>query len=274
MNELIQKHKLIISGVFNRASNTYGSVGPNYLNYFGDKIVEYAKINKGQSVLDLACGRGASLFPAWDKVGSTGKVIGIDLAVDMIKNTRLEIEDLAINNIELYEMDAEELNFISNIFDVVLCGLSLFFFPNLAKTLHEINRVLRRGGVFVASTFAERDKRWKFLRELMGRTMKNLKSISLVQTKILDSEDEIIEQFEEAGFKRINIFKEEKEFYYIDETEWWQTMWSQGYRGFLERLNEQSIKEFKEESYKNIANIKNEKGIPEKISVLITKAIK
>ncbi len=274
MNDLTEKHKLFVSGVFNRTASQYGSIGPNYLNYFGFKIVEYAGINEGQLVLDVACGRGASLYSALDKIGSIGKIIGIDLAEDMIKNTKLEIEDKNIENIELHKMDVEALTFALNTFDVVLCGFSLFFFPNLDIALSEIIRVLKPGGIFVTSTFGEKDKRWKSFQELMVSTQKNLKPISLAKTKILDLANEIIGQFTESGFRSINIFKEEKEFYYKDEADWWQTIWSQGYRGFLERLNKQSLKEFKEESFKIIANLKNEKGIPQKISVLITKVVK
>jgi ubiquinone/menaquinone biosynthesis C-methylase UbiE len=272
MNELTQKHKHIVSEVFNRTADKYGTVGPDYLGYFGYKIVEYADINEGQIILDMACGRGASLFPALDKIGSTGKIIGIDLAGAMIRNTKLEIKHATFNNIELYEMDIEALSFMSNTFDIVLCGFSLFFFPNLDIALSEINRVLKPGGVFVTSTFGKRDKRWQSFRELMANTQKNLPPISLAQTKILDTEDEIINQFTESGFKGINVFKEEKEFYYQDESDWWQTMWSQGYRGFLERLDKQSLQVFKKESFKIISKIKNKNGIPEKFQVLITKA--
>jgi ubiquinone/menaquinone biosynthesis C-methylase UbiE len=76
MNELTQRHKLLESGVFNRAADHYGSVGPNYLKYFGNKIVEYAGINEGQVVLDVAYGKGASLYPVRDRISITGKVIG------------------------------------------------------------------------------------------------------------------------------------------------------------------------------------------------------
>ena len=97
---------------------------------------------------------------------------------------------------------------------------------------------------------------------------------TFAKTKILDSANEIMGQFTKSGFRSINIFKEEKEFYYKDEADWWQTIWSQGYRGFLERLNEQSLKEFKAKSFKIITALKNEKGIPYNISVLITKVVK
>ena len=133
MNELAQNHKKLVSQIFNDTADLYATVGPNFFNYFGNKIVEYAEIDDCDVVLDAACGRGASLIPAIKKLGKSGKIIGIDLASKMIEKTKIEIENLCIRNIELYEMDIEELALPSNKFDVVLCGFSLFFLPDIKK---------------------------------------------------------------------------------------------------------------------------------------------
>lgn len=274
MNELAQNHKKLVSQIFNDTADLYATVGPNFFNYFGKKIVEYAEIDDNDIVLDAACGRGASLFHAIKKLGKSGKIIGIDLASKMIEKTKIEIENLCIRNIELYEMDIEELALPSNKFDVVLCGFSLFFLPDIKKALNEINRVIKPGGVFVASTFGARDVRWKPILELIGHYQENLKPIALVKTQMFDSKEEIINYYKTAGFIVIEISTEEKEFYYKDEEEWWQSIWSHGYRGFLKRLDEKTLKKFREESFKILSNIKNENRLPENFSVLITKARK
>ena len=274
MNELAQNHKKLVSQIFNDTADLYATVGPNFFNYFGKKIVEYAEIDDNDIVLDAACGRGASLFHAIKKLGKSGKIIGIDLASKMIEKTKIEIENLCIRNIELYEMDIEELALPSNNFDVVLCGFSLFFLPDIKKALNEINRVIKPGGVFVASTFGARDVRWKPILELIGHYQENLKPIALVKTQMFDSKEEIVNYYKTAGFIAIQISTEEKEFYYKDEEEWWQSIWSHGYRGFLKRLDEKTLKKFKEESFKILSNIKNENRLPENFSVLITKARK
>ena len=54
-------------------------------------------------------------------------------------------------------MDAEQLDFESGLFDVVLCGFSLFFFPDLSRAVGEMNRVLRSEGVLATSTFGKGD---------------------------------------------------------------------------------------------------------------------
>ena len=91
---------------------------------------------------------------------------------------------------------------------------------------------------------------------------------------MFDSKEEIVNYYKTAGFIAIQISTEEKEFYYKDEEEWWQSIWSHGYRGFLKRLDEKTLKKFREESFKILSNIKNENRLPENFSVLITKARK
>ena len=56
--------------------------GPDYWDYFGGRLVEHAAIPRGARVLDVGCGTGSSLFPAADKTGPGGYVIGIDICPD------------------------------------------------------------------------------------------------------------------------------------------------------------------------------------------------
>ena len=269
-----QKHKKLISEIFDRTSENYGTIGPDTFNYFGEKIARFANIQESALIIDLGCGRGASLFHAYKMLGDSGKIIGIDISKEMIGKTKQEIRNRGINNIEFHEMDIEDLKFSSDQFDVALCGFSLSFLPDLKKGLSEIRRVLKPGGVFVSSTFGERDNRWKPVRELISQIQNKLEPVKLAKTQILNFKEEITTLFEAERFKEIKIFSEEKEFYYKDEDEWWQSLWTHGYRGFLERLNETSLEEFKKESFEIVSRLKNKNGIPEKINVFITKASK
>ena len=109
---------------------------------------------------------------------------------------------------------------------------------------------------------------------MVGHYQEKLEPIALVKTKMLDSKEEIINFLENEGFTAIDVSIEEKEFYYKNEEEWWRSIWSHGYRGFLMRLDEKMLKEFREESFNIISKIKNENGIPDKLNILITKAFK
>ena len=53
--------------------------GPDYWDYFGNRLVEHAAITPGTKVLDIGCGTGSSLFPAASKVEASGYAIGLDI---------------------------------------------------------------------------------------------------------------------------------------------------------------------------------------------------
>lgn len=116
-----------LQGIFDRASCTYTCVGPYYFNYFGERLVELSKIKQGNIVLDVAFGRGASLFPASDAVGTFGKVIGIDFSEGMVIETKNVLKNKENANIEILQMDAESLSFKQDTFDNAICGLSILF---------------------------------------------------------------------------------------------------------------------------------------------------
>ncbi|MBI4192001.1 MAG: methyltransferase domain-containing protein [Betaproteobacteria bacterium] len=65
----------------------------------GERLVELAQLAPGTSVLDVAAGRGAVLFPAAKRVGARGHVIGIDLSSDMVRETAAEIRGAGWQNI-------------------------------------------------------------------------------------------------------------------------------------------------------------------------------
>lgn len=266
--------KRYISGVFTRASTLYDHVGPKLFSYFGERLVDFADIREGAHVLDVASGRGAVLFPASNAASSTGEVIGIDIAEGMIEHTRNEISHLGIANARVLQMDAENLVFQDAAFDNVLCGLGLFFFPNLDGALAEFRRVLKPGGQFVSSTFQtledERMERW---RELNEAFKDNVRPAPIAERKMLGSEDEIRESLSLAGFVEIEIATDQRTFYFSSEEEWWQSAWSTGFRSLLERMDAETLANYKKQMAEVILE-ETEHGIPETWHLFYTKARK
>src|SRR5688572_2064554 len=85
-----QNKKDLLQGVFTRSASSYERI--RYFPIFGQWLVDTAQIPTGSRVLDVACGRGAVLFPAAERVGPGGQVIGIDLAEGMARETDMEIQ--------------------------------------------------------------------------------------------------------------------------------------------------------------------------------------
>lgn len=144
-----EETKAALAGLFTRAAATYGEVGPGY---FGQGLIARMRLAPGMHVLDVACGRGAALFPAADAVGSAGWVTGIDLSDGIVTATNGEIAQRGVHNASAQVMDAEQLAFPDGAFDAVSCALALFFMPHRAAALAEFHSVLRADGRVGIST--------------------------------------------------------------------------------------------------------------------------
>ncbi len=151
MSDPAAERKAQISSKFNTLAPDYDS-GPGCFSYFGRRLLEAADIRPGQSVLDVATGRGAVLFPAAEQVGPTGKVIGVDLADEMVRATAAELRRRGLAA-TVQVSDAEDLDFPDATFDRVLCGFGLMFFPDQLKALGEFRRVLKPDGRLGVSTW-------------------------------------------------------------------------------------------------------------------------
>jgi hypothetical protein len=72
----------------------------------------------------------------------------------------------------------------------------------------------------------------------------------------------------------IEVVLQEEIFYFNSEDEWWQTAWSNGYRGFLERMEPDVIARYKRQATELIREEKTEQGIPDTWYLLCSKAQK
>ncbi len=144
------------------ASGTYTIMSDNYADLKGYNPdadlglgcglpTQFAKIQEGDTVLDLGAGAGNDCFVARAETGPTGKVIGVDFTPKMIELARQNAEKRGFNNVEFRQGDIEELPVSDNTVDVVVSNCVLNLVPDKAKVFSEIRRVLRPGGHFSIS---------------------------------------------------------------------------------------------------------------------------
>ena len=112
---------------------------------------EFAKIKKGDTVIDLGSGAGNDCFVARALTGETGKVIGIDFTEKMIDKARINVEKLGYNNVEFSFGDIEQIPVTANTADVIVSNCVLNLVPNKYNVVQEIYRVLKPGGHFSIS---------------------------------------------------------------------------------------------------------------------------
>jgi ubiquinone/menaquinone biosynthesis C-methylase UbiE len=260
---LIRNHrrtkKEIIADVFDRAALGYGDL--SYLPLFGRRLVECAQIQPESRVLDVATGRGAILFPAAERVGPGGQVIGIDLSNEMVRQTSAEIARRGLKDVRVQVMDAEDLQFPQSTFDFVLCGFGLFFFPHLRAALAEFRRVLKPGGCLVVSTWGDDDSRWNWYDDLLT---KYRATVSL-RTERLDRPDSLCRALGEADFSDIQIATQELDWVLPDADAWWAAQWSVSARAGLETLTLPALERLKNEVFEKIEMLRQPDGFHDRL---------
>lgn len=112
---------------------------------------QFAKINSGNTVIDLGSGAGNDAFIARKEVGENGKIIGIDFTPAMIDKARENAEKLGFNNVEFRQGDIEKMPVTANVADVIVSNCVLNLVPNKDGVFKEIFRVLKPGGHFSIS---------------------------------------------------------------------------------------------------------------------------
>ena len=119
-------------------------------------LLTRAALKPGEWVLDVACGTGLVTFPAADAVGPDGAVMGTDLSDEMVRRVTAEAERRGLRHVAGLQMDAEALDVPEGLFDAVLCGLGMMYFPSPFQSLLEMRRALKPGGRAAAAVWGRR----------------------------------------------------------------------------------------------------------------------
>jgi ubiquinone/menaquinone biosynthesis C-methylase UbiE len=115
-----------------------------------DEIIHNDSLfSKGSLVLEAGCGVGAQTKIIATK-NTDSNFISVDLSEESIKEAKVRIESLGINNVEFKQADIYSLPFKDDVFDSVIICFVLEHLHNPVQALHELKRVLKRGGTMIA----------------------------------------------------------------------------------------------------------------------------
>lgn len=161
---------------------------------------QFAKIKKGDTVIDLGSGAGNDCFVARAETGETGKVIGIDFTEAMIDKARNNAEKLGFNNVEFRQGDIEKMPITANVADVIVSNCVLNLVPNKQAVFAEMYRVLKPGGHFSISDIV-----------LTGELPEKIKSAAEMYAGCVASaidKDEYLSYIGKVGFINMQIQKD------------------------------------------------------------------
>jgi ubiquinone/menaquinone biosynthesis C-methylase UbiE len=123
---------------------------------FTKRFASYLDIQEGHDVLDLACGTGLLTFLLAEKVGATGRVVGVDVTPGMLAIARRKKEhgDDKYSNVSLYQGDILHLDETDGLqgrtFDVITVCSALVLFPDPKAAIEHWSKYLKPGGVLAA----------------------------------------------------------------------------------------------------------------------------
>jgi len=138
-----------------------GDTAENYERYFvpaifrpwATDLLDQMNPRQGERVLDVACATGIVARLAAERVGPTGKAIGLDVNPGMLAVAGSATPEGA--SIEWRQANAEDMPLPDEAFDLVVCQQGLQFFPNKLVALREMHRVLAPTGRLAISVWRD-----------------------------------------------------------------------------------------------------------------------
>jgi arsenite methyltransferase len=111
----------------------------------------FADLPPGATVLDLGCGAGLDTLIAAQRVGTAGRVIGVDFSDAMLARARDAVVESGMTHVEFRQADAEQLPIRDGEIDVALVNGIFNLNPARDAIFHELARVVRSDGAVYAA---------------------------------------------------------------------------------------------------------------------------
>ena len=266
-----EQHKHRVSSVFNTVSADYDNAALRFFPFTADRMVDYLKPHRGWTVLDVATGTGALCVPLAQAVGQEGRVTGIDLSEGMLARAEENMKKMSLENVDFFQMDAEQPEFRSDYFNAVTCSFGLFFIPDMAKALTQWRRVTHPNGMVLFSSFTEKAFAQLgecFVEDLVAASV-DMTDRPMASERLKDA-DACRALMMETGYINIQQATMQMGYHLADENAWWDAVWGAAMRGLLDLVPASEREAFKAKHLKRIAELRTEDGLWMDVEVRLT----
>jgi SAM-dependent methyltransferase len=146
---------------WNKDAAAWRRWNPTLDDWYGEvtrQMLDLARIQPGQRVLDIAAGAGEPAVSAAERVGPGGYVLATDISEGIVELALQVARERGFKQIETRAMDGEKLDLPDASFDAVLCRLGLMYMPHPVTALGEWRRALRARGRVAVVVFSTPDR--------------------------------------------------------------------------------------------------------------------
>lgn len=162
--------------------------------------VALASLRTGNVVLDLGSGGGFDAFLAAQRVGKTGRVLGVDMTKEMVEKAEANAKKGGYSNVEFRLGEIEDLPVADNSIDVIISNCVINLSPDKKSVFEEAFRVLKPGGRLMVSDLVLVKALPKVVRESVEAYVGCLAGAIFKK--------DYLNFIKEAGFKNIEIVGE------------------------------------------------------------------
>lgn len=270
---MTEQTKQEVVAVFDQVAERYDNPAMRFFPFCADRLIAYLRPRPGDKVLDVATGTGAVALAAAQAIGPHGRVQAIDLAGNMLQTAVANLQRSGLTNIDFHLMDAESVEFKSRYFDCVTCSFGIFFLPDMQAGLTSWRQVLKPGGRVMFTSFTA--NAFQPLADMFRQRMESFGiAIPPEDWMRLTTEEECLALLEAAGFSNTEIALEQLGYYLNGPEDWWEIIYSSGFRGYLEKLDAEQQGRFRIEHLAEIQSLMSDKGLWLDIETLFSTGVR
>ena len=232
--------------IYDEASRDYESAARDFWQYISIRTVDMLDLKPGDRVLDVPCGSGASLVVAGQRVGPSGRVVGVDYAEQMVAVAEEKVRAGGLTNVELAVADMTRLDGLKlEPFDAVVCSLGLFFADDMAALAGSLFELVRHGGRLGVAVFG--DHVFDPMRQVFVEAVGDLAPQVEVLQPWRRTEDPSVlgAVLETAGIEPVTIETHDDHLPLRSPDDWWRIVMGSGFRRTVAVLDEPTARELR-----------------------------